>query len=106
MAPLVALTMLVSVAEASTRLTVVTTIAQIAEPLRAVVGDRASVENLMGEGVGPLLYRLTRSDMLRLTHADVIFWNGLHLEAQTEDALERLGTIKTVVSITDALAAD
>jgi manganese/zinc/iron transport system substrate-binding protein len=106
MVPLVALTMLVSVAEASTRLTVVTTIAQIAEPLRAVVGDRASVESLMGEGVDPHLYRPTRSDMLRLTHADVIFWNGLHLEAQMEEALERLGKIKTVVSIADALAAD
>lgn len=93
----------VSAAKAEAGLRVVTTIAQIAEPLRTIVGNHAAVESLLGEGVDPHLYRPSRSDMLRLTKADVVFWNGLHLEAQMQGALKRLSKVKTVVSISDTL---
>lgn len=91
---------------AEAKLTVVTTIAQIAEPLREIAGDRAEVTSLMGEGVDPHLYRPTRTDMVKLTRADIVFWNGLDLEAQMEEALERLATTRPVISIAEALAGD
>tara|TARA_B100001123_G_scaffold420059_1_gene525993 strand:- start:473 stop:1213 length:741 start_codon:yes stop_codon:yes gene_type:complete len=43
---------------------------------------------------------------MRLTKADVVFWNGLHLESQLQDALERLSKVKTVVSISDTLTKE
>ncbi|ANQ84383.1 putative periplasmic solute binding protein [Azoarcus olearius] len=80
-------------------LDVVTTLAQIAEPLSVIAGPRARVSSLLGPGVDPHLYRLTRSDVARLTRADLVFYNGLHLEAQMEEMLQSLATRKPVVAI-------
>ena len=90
-------------AHAHARLSIVTTIAQIAEPLRQVVGEHARVTSLMGEGIDPHLYRPTRSDMAALAQADLIFWNGLHLEAQMQGVLQRLATVRPVVALGDLL---
>jgi len=77
-------------AKAGRRPVVVTTIAQLAEPLRVIAGQRIDISSLMGEGVDPHLYRPTRSDMARLARADGILWSGLHLEAQMIEVLEKL----------------
>ena len=83
--------------------TVVATIAQIGEPLSVIAGDRARVETLMGEGVDPHLYRLTRSDVARLNRADLILFNGLHLEAQMLDMLTRFAARKPVFGLAETL---
>lgn len=83
---------------------VVTTTAQVGDIVRNVAGDRAAVETLMGPGVDPHLYRPTRSDVARLSAADLVFYNGLHLEGQMIDLLERLGADKPVVAVTERLA--
>jgi len=105
---LAAILLLVAVAApaAAAPLRVVATIAHLGEPLSRIAGDRAQVESLLGEGIDPHLYRLSRSDVARLTGADVIFWNGLHLEAQMAEMLERLGRTKPVVAVGDRLDAD
>ena len=82
--------------------TVVATIAQIGEPLSVIAKDRANVMTLMGEGVDPHLYRLTRSDVARLNRADLILYNGLHLEAQMLSMMERFAAAKPVIAISDA----
>ncbi|MSO80250.1 MAG: manganese transporter [Alphaproteobacteria bacterium] len=84
-------------------LTVVTTIAQIGEPLRTIAGDRAEVKSLLGEGVDPHLYRPTRSDVAMLAAAEVVFWSGLNLEAQMKDTLGRLAATRPVVAIAERL---
>jgi len=84
-------------------LAVVTTIAQIGEPLRAIAGDRAEVKSLLSEGVDPHLYRPTRSDVALLAAADVVFWSGLDLEAQMKDTLGRLGATRPVLAIAERL---
>ena len=45
--------------------------AQIGEPLSVIAKDRANVMTLIGEGVDPHLYRLTR-DAVRLNRADLV----------------------------------
>lgn len=90
-------------AEKSARKTVVATLAQIAEPLRVIADGRADIEALMGEGVDPHLYRLTRSDVAKLTRADMIVYNGLHLEAQMLGMMARFSTLKPVVAVSDTL---
>ena len=78
----------------------------IGDPVRQVAGDRGEVASLMGEGVDPHLYRPTRSDVARLTGADVIFYNGLNLEPQMVPALERIAaTGKPVVAVAEAVDA-
>lgn len=83
---------------------VVTTIGMIADIVENVGGDRVQVTALMGPGVDPHLYKASEGDVLRLQEADVIFYNGLHLEAQMGEVLERLNDfgIKTV-AVTDLI---
>ena len=83
---------------------VVTTTGMIADITKNVGGDRIQVTALMGPGVDPHLYKASEGDVIRLQEADVIFYNGLHLEAQMGDVLERLNGfgIKTV-AVTDQI---
>lgn len=83
---------------------VVTTTGMIADITKNVGGDRLQVTSLMGPGVDPHLYKASEGDVIRLQEADVIFYNGLHLEAQMGDVLERLNDfgIKTV-AVTDKI---
>jgi len=73
------------------------TIAQIGEPLGRILGDCAEVESLLGPGVDPHLYRLTRSDTAKALQADGIVANGLNLEAQMRTLFERLAKAKPVI---------
>ena len=65
------------------------TTGMIGDLVKAVVGDRGSVEVLMSPGVDPHLYQPTRSDLAKVLAADVIFYNGLHLEGRMDEAFAR-----------------
>lgn len=84
--------------------TIVTTVAMVTDIVRQVAGDKAEVTGLVGEGVDPHLYKPTRSDMLTLQKADVVFYNGLMLEGKMSDALVRLARGgKPVYAVTELL---
>lgn len=85
-------------------LAVVATTAHVGDLVRNVGGDRVRVATLLGEGVDPHTYRLTRSDTAQLMRADVVAYNGLLLEGKMTDALVRVATAgKTVFAVADAL---
>ena len=65
-------------------LNVVATTGMIADVTRAIGGDAVAVTALMGPGVDPHSYRQTRSDIVAMSRADLVLWNGLYLEAQLE----------------------
>lgn len=81
---------------------VVTTTGMIADIAAIVAGDRAEVTGLMGPGVDPHLYKATEGNVAALQNADIIFYNGLHLEAQMTGIFERMNDqgIRTV-AVTD-----
>lgn len=81
-------------------LNVVTTIGQITDIVRVVGGEHVQVTGLMGPGTDPHLYVASASDVDKLQNADVVFYNGLFLEAQMEDVLEQLGENKPVIPVT------
>lgn len=84
---------------------IVATTGMIADIAREVAGDRAAVEGLIGSGVDPHLYKPTRSDVVALQGADVVFYNGLLLEGKMTDVLERIAeTGKPIVAVTDGIA--
>ncbi|HBR68500.1 MAG TPA: manganese transporter [Rhodospirillaceae bacterium] len=85
---------------------IVVTTAQIGDILTNVGGDKVRVDVLMGSGVDPHLYRPTRSDVVKLERADVVFYNGSHLEGQMVEMLEKLASEKPAVSISDGLPQD
>lgn len=84
---------------AARKLTVVATTSMIADAARQVGGERVSVVALMGPGVDPHAYRQTRSDIVRLTRADLVLWHGLYLEAQMEEFFVTLARRKKVVAV-------
>jgi len=86
---------------------VVATIGMITDIVENVGGERVSVDGLMGPGVDPHLYAASEGDVTRLREADIIFYNGLHLEAQMASVLERMNESGArTVAVTDGISRD
>lgn len=82
---------------------VVATTGQIADAIKEISGDHLQVSALMGPGVDPHLYKATQSDLSKLDKAEVIFYNGLHLEGQMLDIFEQMAKVKTVLAVGETL---
>ncbi|GIO23982.1 metal ABC transporter solute-binding protein, Zn/Mn family [Oceanobacillus sp. J11TS1] len=93
-------------ADEDDKITVVTTIAQIGEPLSVIGGEHVNVESLMGPSVDPHLYNPTQSDISKVDGADVIFYNGLNLEANMTEVFESISSEKPVLAIGETLPED
>ena len=82
---------------------VVATTGMIGDAVRTIAGDKVKLYTMMGPGVDPHLYKATKVDIDQLDAADIVFYNGLHLEAKLAEILEKMGRTKTVVAIGEAL---
>ena len=85
--------------------TIVTTIAQIAEPLQTIFAESAVVEPIIRSNMDPHAYVPVRSDIRNATAADVFVYNGLQLEAQMQRLIAQLhktGTVFSMASFTSA----
>ena len=69
------------------KIRIVTTTGMITDIVKNVGGEKVEVIGLMGPGIDPHLYKATGKDIERLSSADIIFYNGLHLEAKMADLL-------------------
>jgi manganese/zinc/iron transport system substrate-binding protein len=75
----------------------------ISDIVENVGGERVEVTGLMGPGIDPHVYKATAGDVQAMEQADVIFYNGLHLEAAMAGVLERMQDRRTVVAVTDGI---
>ena len=82
---------------------IVATIGMIADIAQMVGGDHAKVTALMGPGIDPHLYKASAGDVSRLSSADIIFYNGLHLEAKMSEVLEQMSGHAKTVAVTDSI---
>lgn len=85
---------------------IVTTIAQIGEPLSVIGGDRVNVESLMGPSIDPHVYNATQSDIDKINNAELIFYNGLDLEANMIEIFEKLSNSKPAIAISESISED
>ena len=69
---------------------VVATTSMIADLARQIGGDLVAVEGLMGPGVDPHLYQASEGDVSALTEAELVFYNGLHLEGKMVEIFEQM----------------
>lgn len=93
-------------AQASDRKTpfkVVATTGMVADIVKAVAGEKANVETLIGEGVDPHLYKPTRADVARLAAADIVFYSGHLLEGKMTDVLVKISSQRPVHAVTEAV---
>jgi len=70
---------------------VVATTNIVADLVRTIGGPEVTVEALMGPGIDPHLYKASAGDVRRMSSADAIFYNGIHLEGKMSEILERMG---------------
>lgn len=75
----------------------VATTGMVADLVARIGGERVRVRALMGPGIDPHSYKASEGDVQRLQAADVVFYNGLHLEARLAHVFARMhGRIQTV----------
>lgn len=82
---------------------IVTTTGMITDITRQIAGDRAQVIGLMNSGIDPHLFQPTRNDIQTLMSADIVFYNGLHLEGKMIDALERVDKSTPTHAVTESI---
>lgn len=92
---------------ANGKLNVVATTGQITDTVANIAADHVNLTGLLGPGVDPHLYVPTEGDVSTFSEADIVFYNGLHLEAQMTrmmTQMEQRGI--TVVPVGDRLPPD
>lgn len=88
-------------------LRVVATTGMIAEAAARIAGDRAQVTGLMGPGVDPHLFKASEGDVSLMAEADLVLYNGLHLEGKMVDLFERMAARgDRTVAVSDAIPED
>lgn len=95
-----------STGEPDGKLVVTTTIGMITDVTREIAGEHAEVRGLMGPGVDPHLYKATQGDLAKLSDADLILYNGLHLEGKMADVLVQMAQRVRTVQVTDEIPQD
>ena len=86
---------------------IVCTVGMITDIVGNLAGDYAEVEGIIGEGIDPHLYKPTRGDVIKLSQADVVFYNGLLLEGKMTDILVGIASKgKVVKAVTEAILVE
>ncbi|MBK2402260.1 MULTISPECIES: metal ABC transporter solute-binding protein, Zn/Mn family [unclassified Erysipelothrix] len=86
------------------KLNVVATTTMIKDLVEIIGGDKVTVNGMMVAGVDPHLYKAKPSDVKAIQEADVVAFNGVHLEAKLDDVLSGLeGSGKNIIKLEDAL---
>lgn len=91
-----------SVQAAEKKLRVVTTVTMLADLIRDIGGDRTEVQELMGPGVDPHLYKATAADVAKLQRADVIIYSGLKLEGKMQDLFDKMSRARKNIYVATA----
>jgi manganese/zinc/iron transport system substrate-binding protein len=86
------------------KLNVVTTTTMITDLVKNIGGEFIVLNGLMGSGVDPHLYKASEGDVTKLVNADVVFYNGLHLEGKLVEVFEKMERQnKTQVALANGL---
>lgn len=86
------------------KIQIVATTTMLADLSRIIGGDFVEVEGLMGPGIDPHLYQASAGDVTALQKADIVVYNGLHLEGKMGTIFESLTEMdKKIIRAEDAL---
>ena len=72
------------------RLHIVATTTMLSDLTASIAGDHAQVTGLMGPGIDPHLYQASAGDVSKMQKADIVVYNGLHLEGKMGDVFAGL----------------
>ncbi len=87
----------------SKKLSILSTTSIINDLVKEIGGERVVARALMGPGIDPHAYRAKEEDARLLFNSEIIFYNGLNLEAKLGNILKKLGEEKQVYAIADGI---
>jgi manganese/zinc/iron transport system substrate-binding protein len=83
--------------------TVVCTTTIIADAVKSIGGERVRIVCLMQPGVDPHTYRVCEGDVHRIISADLVLYNGLHLEGRMGSLFESVDSFVHTAAVTEGL---
>ncbi|MEZ6143588.1 MAG: zinc ABC transporter substrate-binding protein [Zavarzinella sp.] len=84
----------------------VATTGMVADLARNIGGPHVQVTQLMSDGIDPHQFKASPGDIQVLSRAQIILYNGLHLEGKMGDIFERLAKKKAVFAVGEYLAEE
>lgn len=72
------------------KLKVVTTTTMLRDLMQVLGGDQLDVSGLMGVGIDPHLYQASAGDITKMQEADIVVYNGIHLEGKMGEIFQSL----------------
>ncbi|MFJ5714095.1 metal ABC transporter solute-binding protein, Zn/Mn family [Neobacillus sp. NPDC093127] len=88
------------------KIRVTTTIGMINDIVKNVGGEHVETTGLMKSGVDPHLYKASQGDIKKLDTADMIFYNGLHLEGKMVDIFEKMAKKKPTIAVSKNISEE
>ena len=85
------------------KINIVCTTSIIGDGLQNICDSNFVVKSLMGPDIDPHTYKASPSDINDLKSADIIFYNGLHLEGKMSEILHQLKKSRLVYAVADTL---
>lgn len=82
---------------------VVCTTTIIADAVHAIGAPYVTIKTLMGPGIDPHMYRARESDVAALSTADLIFYNGLHLEGKMGEIFAHMNRYVPTIAVADII---
>lgn len=86
---------------------VVATTTLTGDLVKSIAGEHVNVQVLMGPGVDPHLYKASAGDVKLMQGANMVVYNGLHLEGKMGDIFDNLkNSDKLIVAASDDIQED
>lgn len=86
------------------KLSIITTTTMLYDLTSVIGGEQVAVTALMGPGIDPHLYQASAGDVTKMQEADVVIYNGLHLEGKMGDIFESLSNQgRAIVCVEDGI---
>jgi manganese/zinc/iron transport system substrate-binding protein len=81
----------------------IATVGMVADIVRNVGEEHLKVTQIMGAGVDPHLYKVTRDDVQMIMDGEIVFYSGLMLEGKMSDTLIKMARRKPVFAVTELI---
>lgn len=89
------------------KLNIITTTTMLYDLVNVIGGDVVNNEGLCKAGVDPHLYKATAGDIAKMSDADIVIYNGFHLEGELGEVfLSLTSQNKDVISLENGLDID
>ena len=89
------------------RINIVATTTMLADAVKVIGGDKVNVEGLMGPGIDPHLYKVSAGDVAKMQQAEIVIYNGLHLEGKMGEIFEDMvKQNKVILEVTEKISVD